>query len=866
MFWEIEMSNENENNGDRIARLRMRYRTDVPVISAERAKFYTEKWKETEGTGLSPAVRVALSMKHVYENMTVYLDPDDRIAGYWTEHFLGMPIDIERGVFNTVLETELRRGTIIAFRIKSFAGTLSYLLKKRGLREFVQNIRATKAAGPQPMNLSLDTMAEREINPFSIDPADKTLFLKNLLPWWKGRTLVDRLQNEIMNSGLLGRDMRDFNLALPANTSRQTMMISTCSTISTYQGHVILDYESVVKKGLEGLEAEARARLDSGSLSQSERDAVESMIIALEGVGIFARRLAERIEKELESASDPLRKIELGRLLATCRNAPLHPAANFREAVQGAWTVKTAVELAHPVNLHCFGRLDRMLLPYYKKDVDAGVITREEACELLEELLLKVMSQNIRPESNILSGFYHRYLGSTPVTIGGVAEDGSDASNELTHLFLEAAKRSRAVTNVSLRVHAGTPDDVLLHAAEVLYDGCSNLSFFNDDVNVEAMQRRGFAPPDARNYAVMGCVEMLCPGKTGGMSANALLLCRLLDIVLRNGDSQTLIAKVDGVGLKTGNPDSFKSFEEFEDAFVQQAKYQIKIIVEASNIRDRLFAEHLPAPLISAFIDGCVDSAADVTAGGAQYDLSGISFINSIANLVDSMHVIKKLIFEKRELTFAQLREAINRNFIGFEDIHKKIKSVPGRWGNGDKEVDTLARRLTSRMFEETYKYESHRGGVFVPYVISMTTHTIDGRISIASPDGRPAATPYAASCNPYNVERNGVTAAMASVAALDYKHVLGCAVNMRFHPSAIGHREETRRKWVMLLRTYFKLGGQQLQPTVASGEMLRAAQREPDSYRDLSVKVGGYSTYFIDLGGEIQNEVIARTEHSTAG
>lgn len=860
------MRSESEKSGGRIARLRTKYRAEVPTISIERAKFFTEKWKETEGAGLSVSVRVALAMKHVYENMTLYLDPDDRIAGYWTEYFLGMPVDIERGVFNTVLETELERGAMLAFRLKSFAGTFSYLLKKRGVREFARNIRATRASGPQPMNLGLETMSEREINPFRIAPADRKLLLKKLLPWWKGRTVVDLLAKEIMSSGLLGKEMRDFNLALPANTSRQTMMISTCSTIGTYQGHVILDYESVLRKGLEAMADEVRSRLDRGGLSRAGRDTVESMLIAIEGVAVYARRLASRIERELDAEADPVRKIELGRMLGACRNAPLRPARTFREAVQAAWTVKTAVELAHPVNLHCFGRLDQMLFPYYEKDIREGAVTRDEACELLEELLLKVMSQNIRPESNILSGFYHRYLGSTPVTIGGVTPEGADATNELTYVFLEAAKNSRAVTNVSVRVHDGTPDDLLLLATEVLREGCSNLSFFNDGINVEAMQRRGFALPDARNYAVMGCVEMLCPGKTGGMSANALLLCRLLDILLRNGDARTLIAGIEGVGLKTGDPDSFESFENFVDAFIEQAKSQIKLIAGASNLKDRLFAEHLPAPYISSFIEGCLESAKDVTAGGAAYDLSGISFINSIANLVDSLHVIKKLIFEKRELTFARLIQAINRNFIGFEDVYRKIKGVPGRWGNGDPEVDALARDLTTRLFEETYKYETYRGGVFVPYVISMTTHTIDGRISIATPDGRRAATPYAASCNPYNVERNGVTAALISVAALDYKHVLGCAVNMRFHPSAIGDREETRRKWIALLRTYFKLGGQQLQPTAASAETLLAAQRDPDSYRDLSVKVGGYSAYFTDLGAEIQNEVIARTEHGSAG
>jgi formate C-acetyltransferase len=607
------------------------------------------------------------------------------------------------------------------------------------------------------------------------------------------------------------------------------------------------------------------AAASESGLSDEQRDFLHSLEIALEGVMIFALRLAEKIRKTLDAETDPEKRRSLEIMLENSASVPLHPAETFHQAVQSAWTVKTAVELAHPVNLHCFGRMDQIFHPYYEKDIAEGRITRDKARNILEELLLKTMSQNIRPESNILSNFYHRFLGSSPVTIGGIKPDGTDGTNDLTYLFLEAAKNSRAVTNVSLRVHRDTPDELLLDAADTMYAGSSNISLFNDDINIEAMRRRGFAEPDARNYAVMGCVEMLCPGKTGGMSANALLLARLLDTTLRNGDSLTLMGKIKNVGLKTGDPAAFTSFEQMKDAFLIQAKHQTKLIADASNIRDRVFAKMLPAPYISAFIEGCLENKKDVTGGGAVYDLSGISFINSIANVVDSLYVIKKLVFEQHEFTMGELIEAISKNYIGYEVIHRKIKALEGKWGNGFPEMDELAREVTSALFEETYKYKSYRGGAFVPYVISMTTHTIDGRLSIATPDGRPAATPYAASCNPYNVEKSGVTAAMRSVAALDFRHVLGCAVNMKFHPSAIGEGEETRRKWIALLRTYFQLGGAQLQPTVVSSETLRAAQKTPDNHRDLIVKVGGYSAYFTELGREIQNEIIGRTEHDSA-
>lgn len=846
---------------ERITRIREKYQTDLPKISIERAKFYTEKWQETENSGLPQNIRVALAMKHVYENMTHYVDPDDRIAGYWTEYFLGIPIDIERGIFNKVYQTELKWGSLFKFRVKAILKTLMFLLKKRQIVTFFRNMRMSRSMGARPINLGIKTMSKREINPYTIDPKDKKLLLKKLLPKWKGKSLVQILEEEIPKSGFVGGSITSFNRAFPANTSRQTFLISMCSTIASIQGHVILDYERVLKKGLLKMKEEVEEKIENGrNLSQDDLDTLRSLAIALDGVITYARRLVAAIEEKYNLEEEQSKRDILNKMLENCKRVPLHPAENFYEAVQSAWTLKTAVELAHPVNLHSLGRMDQMFYTYYKKDIEKGSITRDEAKELLEELLLKLMTQNIRPETNVIGNFYHRFLGSTPVTIGGVKLDGTDATNDLTYLFIEASDSARAVTNLSLRVNKNTPKDVLLTVADALYNGSSNISIFNDEVNVEAMKRRGFNEEDSRDYAIMGCVEMLCPGKTGGMSANALLLCRLLDITMRNGDSQTLMGIMKKNGIETGDPDSFSSFEQLLNAFFLQAKKQIKMLADVSNLRDRLYAEYLPAPYISAFIDGCLENKKDVTQGGAKYDLTGISFINSIANLADSLYVIKKLIFDGK-LTFTKFLEAIDANYLGYEDLLQEILAIKGKWGNGFEEVDELARHVSGQLFEETYKYKSYRGGSFVPYIISMTTHTIDGRISIATPDGRRAATPYAASCNPYNVEQNGVTGVLRSVAALDFEHVLGCAVNLKFHPTALGSKE-AREKWISLLQTYNKLGGAQMQPTVVSGEMLRAAQENPENYRTVIVKVGGYSAYFTELGIEIQNEVISRTEH----
>jgi formate C-acetyltransferase len=847
---------------ERIARLRFRYQQGRARLSVERARYYTEAWQQSEGSGKAPVLRVAEAMRHVYAKMTHYVDVDDRLAGHWTEGFFGMPIDIERGVFNTVLATELSRWTMLRARVKASRSALGYLLGRRGLRSFLREQRQARAAGAPPLDLGLKTMAERSINPFDIAPADARELRRDLLPRWQGRTLVDRLERDLTAAGICTPETTRFAMAVPGATSRQVVMLSTAATIATLQGHVILDYATVVQRGLDGMRADLLDRRRA-ALTPEQTDTLEAMLIALDGVALFASRLAERIEMELAESDDPARQAVLRTMLDRCRRVPLAPAATFAEGLQSIWTVKTAVELAHPVNLHCFGRLDQDLGALYEADLAAGRITPEEAEVLVAELLIKLMAQNIRPESNILGHFYHRFFGSSPVTLGGMHPDGSDAGNALTELFIRAAHRARAVTNISLRIHDGTPDALLELVAACMHEGSSCFSLFNDATHVDAMRSRGFAEADAYDYAIMGCVEATCPGKTGSMGASAMLLSRLLDITLRGGTARTPMGLMPGEGLATGDPDSFADFEQLVDAYLRQGRAALERIVAGSNLRDRLFAEVLPAPYISAFMGGCSDSLRDVTAGGAVYDLTGVSLINSIANTTDGLLAIKHLVYRDRRFTVRRILEAVDADFVGHEDVLAAIRQVQGKWGNGAAESDLLARRLMQGLIAPMAGMATFKGGPVVPYAISMTTHTIDGRLSIASADGRRAATPYAASCNPYNVERAGVTAALRSVAALPHDELMGCAVNVRFHPNAVGAHAEARRKWVSLVRTYMRLGGGQLQPTVLSGEQMREAQRRPEAHRDLIVKVGGYSTYFVDLGREIQDEIIARTEHA---
>jgi pyruvate-formate lyase len=848
---------------DRIKRIRKRYLCDLSVISVQRARYYTEKWRETENDGLSTGVRVALAMKNVYEKMNLLIDPDDRIAGTWTEDYVGIPLDLERGLFNDVMEIELDRLSMLTCLVKGNIKFIIYMLKRYGILDFYRNMKKMKAVGAAMPGIGLKPIHKRDINPYTIRRRDKKILKKELLPYWKGRTVIDYFKEELEKSNIYRGDVQSFFTFLPSTNSKNETIISTGAAVGNWQGHVILDHDKVLKQGLLKMREEVNEKLiNDDAISAEDRDFLKSIDIALEGVIIFAQRLVEKLEEEEKKESDPTKKDILSRMLENCRKVPLFPAETFSEAVQSYWTEKAALELALPFNVHTPGRLDQVFYPYYMRDIDEGRITREEACELLEELFLKVMSHNMRPYSNFNGYFAARYEGSEPITLGGLDEDGRDATNELTYVMLDAAERSKTCLNFAVRFHDGSPEELYLKVADMQYHGTSNVSVLNDTVCITAMEKRGYPRSDAIGYAMASCVDLCIPAKTGSIAFSAVLLCRILDMTLRNGDAKTLVGTVKGVGLKTGDPDSFKSYEEIEDAFVAQVGFQIKQIADAACIRDRVYAEHLPSPHISAFVQGPLEKNMDITRGGGVYDLEGILFMSSIANVVDSLFVIKKLIFEQKRFTFKRLIEAIDHNYVGHEDIHAMILGVDGKWGNGSPGTDEIAHRVTKRIFDETFKHKTYKGGFVAPFVNSMTSHTYDGRVCIATPDGRKAAKPFAASCNPYNVDKNGPTGVLRSVSAIDFTNVLGTAVNIRMHPSAIGEHVEMRKKWISLIKTYFSMGGEQLQPTVVSTEVLRAAQKDPDRYQNVIVKVGGYSAYFVDLGHEIQDEVISRSEH----
>ncbi|MFW9929874.1 MAG: pyruvate formate lyase family protein, partial [Candidatus Thorarchaeota archaeon] len=387
-----------DNASERIKRFRRRLLDETPIISIERAKLYTDKWREIEDKEIPLGVRVALSMKHVIENITLYIDPDDRIAGKWTENFIGIPVDIERGIWNNVFEVELDEKTMKKYMKKSNSNYISYMIDKIGSEGLRELLEKTKKIEAPITTLGIETLDKRKINPYQINEEDKTILLKQLIPYWKEKTLADMLEKEYANSDVFTGESYEFLSHLPLKTAQNDIVISPCAVIGTWQGHLVLDYGTVLKKGFLNMLTEVQKEIERNEkLTKEQRDFLKSIEITLEAVLIFSRRLAEKIKEQMNQTKSKERKQILSKMYDGCKNIPISPPKTLREAIQTFWIVKTVVDLAIPFNVHGPGRLDQIFYPFYQLDIHNGDTSREEARELFEELVLNIMSHNIRP-------------------------------------------------------------------------------------------------------------------------------------------------------------------------------------------------------------------------------------------------------------------------------------------------------------------------------------------------------------------------------------------------------------------------------------------------------------------------------------
>lgn len=613
-------------------------------------------------------------------------------------------------------------------------------------------------------------------------------------------------------------------------------------------GHTVSGFERLLRLGFNGIREEAENKLRTMDTTAPEdlrkKPFWEAVIIICDAGSEFGRRHAQLAHRLADSESDSLRKQELLKIAEICSWVPANPARNFHEACQSLWFVHMMMQYEDPQNAQSTGRFDQFMYPYFQKDLLDGKLTEQRALELIECLWLK----------------YWRSYDVQNLMLAGLTPEGKDATNELSYLCIQATINLKLLRQISVRYHANLPRPFLLKVCELIKLGLGIPQIFNDEAVIPALLNKGITLEDARNYAVIGCIELTIPGKTDPrVVAHYSNLLKCLELALNNGKC-LLTAKQ--LGPRTGNATDFTCFEEVMEAYKKQVAHELKIAVSRVNELDLIQPQCFPMVILSTLTEDCVEKGLDITAGGAHYNSTGVC-ATGIANVADSLAAIKKMVFEEKKLSMAELVELLKTDFEGNETMRQMLLSQVPKYGNDDDYVDSLACEVVRYYAQELEKYRNPRGGKFHLHLLSFTNLIGFGRACAASPDGRKSGEPIANSlAAQQGMDRKGPTALIKSVIKLD--HMLaaaGVSFMIDLHPTAISGENGTE-KLAALLKSYFDLKGMHIQFNIVGEETLRKAQKEPQKYRNLVVRVAGYSAYFTTLSPELQEHVIARMKH----
>jgi pyruvate formate-lyase/glycerol dehydratase family glycyl radical enzyme len=602
-------------------------------------------------------------------------------------------------------------------------------------------------------------------------------------------------------------------------------------------GHTLLDYDLLLRNGTLRLKQMIKEKMVFAE-NQEEMLFLEALIIICEALEAFAARYAEEAHRLLEVTIDPEKRVELATIEAICRKVPLYPAETWREALQCFWFAFVFDGIDSP------GRFDQYMYPYYSSSISVGEIDKVQAQELLEklwQLFEKVRAWNL--------------------CIGGQLPDGRDASNELSYLILDIAEKYQfQAPNLTMRCHSGTPETLMNKAIEVIKCGIGMPALYNDEVVIPTLLNYGISLEDARDYALNGCNQIDIQGKSHmGLEDGELNLLKCLELALNRG-----CCRITGVrlGPDTGSPLKFTSFDQVLEAYKTQVAYFTEMLVRVSNKSQEIYARHAPNPYRSLFVSDCIENVRDFRSGGPRYN-HGQVLAEGIANTADSLYSIKKLVYEKGLFTMEYLLKALDANFKGFEKVKNILVSKTEHYGNDSETVDSIATEIVTHFFSELAKYKTFRGGIYGGGCSPFTRAPEFGKMVGATPDGRAALSPVADSAGSVQgMDRKGPTALLNSAAKIDHNWTLsGYVVNLKFDKTLMS-QDGTSNKIDALIKTFFKNGGQQLQVNVLNPRDLLEARKNPEKYKNLVVRVGGFSSYFVDLSPELQEDVITRTCH----
>ncbi len=696
----------------------------------------------------------------------------------------------------------------------------------------------------------VDKLGERENQKLRIAPKDREQLLQDA-EYWTGKCIQDRASE--MWREVWGEKVDD---QIEARTFHDL--------VPWPQGRFAPGYARVLEKGFKGIIADAQEKLNGLVVTThadlQKKNFWQSVVITCQAVVGFAHRHAELAREMARAEKNTQRRQELERIAEVCDWVPENPPRSFHEALQCLWFAHLAIQLENNSAGYSPGRMDQYMFPYYEQDLAGGRLRRDEAGELLGCLWVKFVELD-----RFRSASYTQLSQSMfqNITVGGETADGRDATNDLSYLILEVTEQMRLPQpTISLRYFDGLSEKFLLRALEVVRDwGAGMPAWFNDKAALSILPHYGVPLREARNFVAVGCVEMGVPGGSPLLLGSGFLsLAKVLEIAMNNGvDPRT----GKQVGPATGDPRSFKTYDDLYEAFKKQLVYTLDLMNDSFNMAYALHPDSVPVPFLSAFMDDCIEKGKDITQGGCRYNGLICWFPREMTDTANSLAAVKKCVFDDNSITMDEMLEALKSDFQGKEEIHRLLLTAP-KYGNHDEYADGI----TNELFQLCKEMGDERKNVFGEKLatgfLGITAHYYFGKVTGATPNGRRAYTPFTdGSLSAYpGTDINGPTAVVMSATRVDWAPALCTLFNLKFHPASLKGREGLRNL-LSLVKTYFDLYGWHIQFNVVNRETLLAARKNPEKYRDLVVRVAGFSMFWVDLAPDVQDEIIARTEHN---
>ncbi|MGL4853336.1 MAG: trans-4-hydroxy-L-proline dehydratase [Phocaeicola sp.] len=787
---------QSEGVNERIRRLRKESYEAIPSISIERALIETRFYRANEGKYPIPILR-AMNYLEICKKKTIYLGKDELIVG-------------ERGP------------------------------KPKAVPTFPElNCHSAE---------DLRILNSRELQQYRVEEADISLYEKEVIPYWQGKTMRDRIFAQVPNSW-----KQLYEAALFTEFMEQRA-----------PGHTAMDGK-IYQTGL--IDLKERIALEISQLNfikdpeaTDRMEQLTAMSISCDAAILFAERHADLAEELAKQEKKEERRLELLQIAKVCRHVPAHAPRNFWEAIQMYWFVHLGIitEL-NGWDAMTPGHLDQHLAPFYESEVVAGTLTREEAKELLSCFWIKVNNHPAPPKVGITAKESGTYNDFTNINIGGVKADGSCGVSEVSYILLEIIGELHILQpGSSIHISSRTPDRFLIEGCNVIRQGHGYPSVFNADTYVKELLRQGKSLKDAREGGCSGCIEVGAFGKEAYLLTGYLNVAKILEVTLNNG-VDPLSGKQ--VGINTGIITNLTSFEELYAAFYKQLCYVIDEKIQVNNYIERMFARYSPATFLSLFIDDCIAKGKDYYNAGARYNTTYIQ-CTGLGTVTDSLSALKTHIYEKKSFTMEALLEALRRNFKGDEIMRQVIINRTPFFGNDNAYADSLAVRVYNDLVNAIEGKPNTRGEVHYLNMLSTTCHVYFGKMTGATPNGRFAGMAISDGTSPsHGSDIHGPSSVIKSLGKLDQLQSGGTLLNLRFLPSLVKRKEDVV-KLAQLIRSYFALGGHHIQFNIVDTATLKAAQDSPEAYRDLLVRMAGYSDYFNDMNADLQADIIARTEN----